>query len=183
MANPLHLRRWLGATNKILNFVHTSDTSAASTESRLFFEERGDCPPSSQAVPREPPSLGRLPSVSGFLVRCKLKRLATALPSTAVSDRFRENVQTEWELLVSARDHLSLHSSLKELLRFQLSELDNSHGRGMVNTEVARLLCFESLAPGTSSISHDALLSLLREAGIHTSSWDNLILACERWSR
>lgn len=183
MATPRHLRRWLGATNKILNFVHTSDTAAAaSEESRLFFEECREFPPSTRVVPPEPPSLQRIPPVSGFLLRCKLKRLATSLPSAVVSDRFRDHVQAEWELLASVRDHLSLASSLKELLRVQLCELEIGPGRGLVSTEVLRLLCVESVAPGTSSISHTHLASLLRQVGIYPSSWEDLILACESCS-
>lgn len=181
-STPHHLRRWLGATNKILNFIHTSSTANdAARESRLFFETANRQSSSPMAeLPAAPGSLSHLPSISGLFVRCKLKRSAVSTSSLDVPSRLRELLELEWHLVNSIRDHLSILPDLRKLLLSQAQEIQRIRQEDPLTILLADL-CSRSLGPRPDTSPSQALRLHLQRLGLGLSDWDDLILACDQW--
>lgn len=180
-ASPTHLRRFLGATNKILNFVHTSDdTLAAESECEVFFKGLGqrEILEVEGASPVPPESLAHTPTVSIFSTLCELKRrIVTRLPAAQTS-RFQELLAAEGALLQGNRDHLAVFCELRALNRRQLEEIRAWNPSGIETVDFLKQLCLRSMRNQVAE-TEPSITQWMKKIGFEVTPWEDLILACD----
>lgn len=181
---PENLRWHLGATNKILNFVHSSDDSlSASKEAAICFpiETLETIQPkntSSVSIPKPPADLDFLKSISGpqiFLqIKTQLAKSAVVLPPT-----FFSCLNAELEIIEKSRQVLVYYSELRAVYRTQLQIL--SARENALDSTITTLAKFIRWTLGQRGLYADgtALIHDLRKAGYTPTRWEELVLMCE----
>ncbi|MFM7907786.1 MAG: nucleoside-diphosphate kinase [Microcystis sp.] len=181
-AKSIHLRRWLGATNKILNFIHTSDDSQATiNEASLFFDLNNIkyFPKDNHNILPAPPSdLRKLRSVSGFAIRLALKERLINSSKVPIYSSFKLLLEQEKYFLNSCRDHLSLSQELSLLLQRQKEIVETTTNHELLRTPLLSLIQASlDKIQGMPLIS--GLIKILEVAECQLSPWEYLVIRCE----
>ncbi len=180
------LRRALGATNKVLNLVHTSDTPADSLrEGAIFFPQ---IPPSANPAPYAPAQAltyecpSQRVTLSGFRILHEVKRRVLIS-----SDRRRDSkaldhsVELERQLIDSQTDQVTLFPQLRSALDQQARAVKT------IESAVLRALMYKLISIsartatadiGGSSGSASANL-MLKSFGVRLSRWESLVIEVE----
>lgn len=182
-AKSIHIRRYLGATNKILNFIHTSDDfNATLHEANIFFDLKSTkiflkdrC---ENILPPPPCDLGKLRSVSGFSIRLELKKRLIYSLKIPLDSPFNLLLEKEKGLLDSYRDHLSINQELSVLLQKQHELAVITIKQKLLQTALLSLI-EASLAKTEGLCSISGLIKILEVTGCQLSQWEHLTIRCE----
>jgi nucleoside diphosphate kinase len=183
---PDQLRRVLGATNKILNLVHTSDSAADSlAEGAIFFPEIGEQMDRGGAAGAEslwshcPP---QQVSISGFRTINEVKQRSVALVGRHDGTQALESaLELERQLLESQPDQVAIFCQLQQILARQVRDaatVSSPHLRALM----PRLI---SLSARTADTRHARLdgaataIHMLEDLGVSISAWESLVLKVE----
>ncbi len=167
------IRRKLGATNKVMNLVHTSDNCMQSVRECLALFGSLELAESSHACGRQLLESVRQRSaglpISALEVTLLLKeqlalRIATPMPDL-------ENLlMQERKLLADESDRVSAGRSVEANHERQIQALSTQHGF---------VTLFEELcAVGLQKRRHSGLVDQLRGTGIGLDAWQKLVLEC-----
>lgn len=175
---PSHLRWVLGAENKVMNLVHTSDSSAAAArESALFTSCKVPADVlSTSPLGSPPPDLAERASISALVVLCELK--SRIWETQVLAPRVRKKV-TRW-LAVEREAALRRRKSRSDILMIEKAWRAQRELSACVDVpETARLAL--GIASSVSWDIHqlEPLLDSGRQAGGWLSGFEELILRCQ----
>jgi nucleoside diphosphate kinase len=180
-AEPYHLRRRLGATNSILNCLHTSDTTAdACTEALIFFpRDEVSCAVESVDCPPEPADLVTGEALGGPECRRRLKRrlVNSLLP----------HLESRLYQLLELEQRVTYGDTIPASVRHSLFLLGKEQTQLISQLFVPRhpaVLLFEWLCEDPKSEwDSEQLVRALCELTVSPSDWEHLVLRCEGLAR
>lgn len=174
---PHHLRSMLGAGNKVLNFVHTSDTlEETQREAALFFPIMLDESNTESVKCANPPvDLGIRPSVSVFFTIVSIKS-AVINKSPRCLSRLRKTIEREFALAVKRRKDRTNVEELYAIWNYQKQVIDKADDVPEIGRQV-----FNSLVSLPNCMwDEQHLTTCLTQIGVQLSEWDSLILRCQK---
>jgi nucleoside diphosphate kinase len=183
---PDQLRRALGATNKILNLVHTSDTPADSMrEGALFFPEIHSLADHAQGVAPESVTYEcrqQRVTLSGFRTLNEVKRrVLLSDDNSRGSGPLAHAVELERQLLESQADQVTLFPQLEEILGKQ------ARAAATVESADLRALIYDLISVSARTTKPNkgkragagALNRMLEDIGLDISRWESLVIDVE----
>jgi nucleoside diphosphate kinase len=184
--HPDQLRRTLGATNKILNLIHTSDTPADSLrEGALFF---GDISCATERVGAidvevlERDSPAQPVSASGFRTLNAVKRrLLLSGHYGRDVDAIDHLLDLEEQLLDSQPDQVALFPRLQKMLGQQMSAIASAKSVAL-RTLMRQLISIGARTTDSGGGHRNGPASvhfLLEQIGIPLSDWEALVIKVE----
>ena len=187
-AESSHLRRALGATNKIQNFIHTSDDQSASEyEAPLLFDKH-----ELQSALSSKIVLTALPHYPGAKLQKfntglrtinSLKMLIARRVIRSDENRLFTAIKAEAQILESVVDQVAAASLARQFVQLQISSVAS-----ITSKDPKALSCLERLIqislrdrPIISSRISDqrSIADEIRDIGIGLSPWELLTLRCE----
>ncbi len=189
MCNEGQLRRVLGATNKLLNLIHTSDSPEDSLrEASIFFSDvykTANSPPIELAgLHNDLEIRGDRRPVSGFQIMCTVKQRIEAQYVNGGPGIFKRLVERELELVCSETDQVSIFPRIRQLLNDQLYQIANTRLDNNNAILLTRLIETALSKDGTyssqSGNNNLPIEELLRQSGVSVSPWERLILEAEQ---
>lgn len=175
-SNPLiseddKLRNILGAENKILNFIHTSDSrDDALREAKIFFpllkmHERG--------VPPEPKDIIKRRSISIWYVKAELR-----LKLLKAFDFNNEELEESFEkVMYIAQKKKKTHTDINQIIYLETEQ--NSYIEKKKYDKKFPYGLFKELGNlQISRVDFESIDKELNAVGVEVSKWDKLIINC-----
>ncbi len=175
-AKPEHMRSILGAGNKILNFVHTSDSSnEALIEASLFFPICSFWASSpSVHLPSQPSELQQRASINIFPTLLSIKsRLLEGHPNACRT--LKGLLKCEQEIVTEGRLNPSRRERIFAIWRKQRDVVNTSNELPL---DIKQMF-FRLVAEWPSEWCYPSLMSDLEAMGIAIESWEKLIIDCQ----